>query len=90
MTGNTCMSAFIGYSTRCLNFFLAKTFNLEQCLVNVVQSYKNRKISSWTSAYFVFWEREFEGEVFVIASALKSFILKLDIAVSTFPDTVQD
>ena len=44
---------------------------------------QQQKISSWTAAYFVFWERQ--GEVFVIASALKSFILKLDLAVSTFP-----
>ena len=27
MTGNTSMFAFTGYSTGCLNFFLAKTFN---------------------------------------------------------------
>ena len=49
---------------------------------------QEQKISSWTSAYFVFWRRK--GEVFVIASALKSFILqlllKLDLAMSTLLD----
>ena len=56
------------------------TLSPHPTLVNVVQSYKNRKYPvRLQHILFLGGEGGRGGEVFLTASALKSFVLKLDV-----------